>query len=138
MDRTMWAPLDATTYRKGLGLNVKSKHDLWKDKGQEHLLDIRLPQFDYVRKELLPISYTLGQWLTNYLIPASHQRDDLVIPNSAAFESIATGFLMDPCDRLVRNDTDGEYYLYSRRVVIYSTESMSQKRYKVSIYYRIS
>ena len=75
-------------------------------------MDICLPEYDHVRKELLPISYTLGEWLLKYLIPASHQREDLVIPNVTAFESIAQGFKADPCEgRLVRNEADGEYYL---------------------------
>jgi len=59
----------------------------------------------------MPISYVLGTWLLQYMIPASYERDDLVIPNAQSFATIVEGFLKDPCDdRLVRNEEDGEYY----------------------------
>ncbi len=110
-DRARLPALDNTIYRSGNGLNSLQRSKMASaDKGNS--VDICLPQFDVIRKELLPISYTLGQWLKKYLIPASHQRNDLTIPNVTAFESIVETFARDPCqNRLVRNDDDGEYYL---------------------------
>ena len=110
-DRARLPPLDNTTYRSGNGLNnLEKSKKAAADKGKS--VDICLPQYDVIRKELLPISYTLGQWLKQYLIPASHQRNDLTIPNITAFESIVESYARDPCqNRLVRNDDDGEYYL---------------------------
>ena len=74
-------------------------------------IDICLPEFDIIRKELMPIAHTLGRWLLDYFIPASLVREDITIPNVTAFREIVEGYLRDPCDDvLVRNATDGEYY----------------------------
>ena len=81
--------------------------------GQENLFvfNICLPKYEYIRKQLLPISYTLGRWLLDYFIPASYQRDDVTIPNVPAFAKFVQSYLQDPCNNtLVRNETDGEYY----------------------------
>lgn len=154
IDRAMLPPLDEKTYISGHGLNDASRHEeqqlLQQDttssavdsnsnssavnsnsnssavnSKSEVLFDICNPSFDYVRKELLPISYTLSRWLLEYLVPAARNRTgtgtgndhhpehepDLVIPNLDRFASIVEGFARDPCDdRLVRNDVDGEYY----------------------------
>ena len=106
MDRA-WLP--EINYRSGSGLNNKGNQIKQSEKGT---FDICLPEFDDVRKELLPIAYTLKEWLLRYLAPASLQRDDLVIPNVTHFVEIVESFGRDPCsDRLVRNENDGEYYL---------------------------
>eukprot|EP00531_Pseudo-nitzschia_arenysensis_P019158 CAMPEP_0116121522 /NCGR_PEP_ID=MMETSP0329-20121206/3741_1 /TAXON_ID=697910 /ORGANISM="Pseudo-nitzschia arenysensis, Strain B593" /LENGTH=320 /DNA_ID=CAMNT_0003615339 /DNA_START=517 /DNA_END=1479 /DNA_ORIENTATION=- len=111
IDRDTLPRLDNSTYRSGNGLNNQRISDLHAQDA-ENTFDICSPQWDDVRKELLPMSYTLGQWLLNYLIPESRKRDDLLVPNVTAFESIVKTFGRDPCqDRLVRNETDGEYYL---------------------------
>jgi len=103
------AQLPEINYRSGSGLNNNKKQI---EQSEKETFDICLPEFDYVRKELLPIAYTLKEWLLRYLIPASLQRDDLVIPNVTHFAEIVESFGRDPCsDRLVRNENDGEYYL---------------------------
>ena len=103
------AQLPEINYRSGSGLNNNKKQI---EQSEKETFDICLPEFDYVRKELLPIAYTLKEWLLRYLIPASLQRDDLVIPNVTHFAEIVESFGRDPCsDRLVRNKNDGEYYL---------------------------
>jgi len=103
------AQLPEINYRSGSGLNSNKKQI---EQSEKETFDICLPEFDYVRKELLPIAYTLKEWLLRYLIPASLQRDDLVIPNVTHFAEIVESFGRDPCsDRLVRNENDGEYYL---------------------------
>ncbi len=80
-------------------------------KAGDFALDLCLPEFDFIRKEILPVSYTLGRWLLDYFIPASLERDDVTIPNVTAFIEIVQTYLTDPCDdALVRNNTDGEYY----------------------------
>lgn len=105
------ARLPALNYRSGSGLNNNSTKNQNKQNAKG-TFDICLPEFDYVRKELLPIAYTLKEWLLRYLAPASLQRDDLVIPNVTHFVEIVESFGRDPCnDRLVRNENDGEYYL---------------------------
>lgn len=107
--------LPPVKYKTGNGINgVKTEA---RQKATE-LFDVCSPKYDHVRKELLPISYTLGTWLLQYLIPASYERDDLVIPNAQNFTNLVEKFLRDPCDdRLVRNEDDGEYYLVSKEEV---------------------
>ena len=103
------AQLPEINYRSGSGLNSNKKQI---EQSEKETFDICLPEFDYVRKELLPIAYTLKEWLLRYLIPASLQRDDLVIPNVTHFAEIVESFGRDPCsDRLVRNENNGEYCL---------------------------
>jgi hypothetical protein len=110
IDRARFPPLN---YKSGSGLNMKQNQIFQR---KEETFDICLPEFDYVRKELLPISYTLKEWLLRYLVPSSHQRNDLVIPNVTAFVDIVDDFGKDPCnDRLVRNENDGEYYLAEKK-----------------------
>ena len=110
IDRSLLPPID---FNIGNGLNKKR---LQKLQSKEELFDICLPKFDYVRKEIMPISYVLGTWILRYLLPASSKRNDLVIPNPKSFVTIIESFLKDPCDnRLVRNEVDGEYYLVERR-----------------------
>jgi len=88
-----------------------SGNGLEKESDTNFVFDICLPQWEHVRKELLPISYTFGKWLLDYFIPASYQRDDVTIPNATAFVEIVQTYLQDPCNNtLVRNETDGEYY----------------------------
>lgn len=114
IDRGRLPPLSSSTYRSGNGLNNNLKSNLHQQ-DTENVFDICSPQWDDVRKEILPMSYTLGQWILKYLIPESRKRDDLVIPNVTAFESIVETFGRDPCQgRLIRNDTDGEYYIAKR------------------------
>ena len=55
---------------------------------KSNYINICFPEFEFVRKELLPISYTLGRWLLDYFIPASLERDDITIPNVTAFQEI--------------------------------------------------
>lgn len=87
---------DATTTKKSVG---------------DFAFDICLPKFEYIRKEILPMAHTLGRWLLDYFIPASHQRDDVTIANYTAFINLVQAYLEDPCNNtLVRNKTDGEYY----------------------------
>jgi hypothetical protein len=111
IERSLLPPLNNDTYKSGNGLNKKSNA---KNQDQNvEIFNICLPEFDYVRKELMPIAYTLQQWLLKYLIPAARKRDDLVIPGIDTFERIvAETFGTDPCVEhpLVRNETDGEYY----------------------------
>ena len=90
---------------------ANSTHAHPEARAEDFAIDLCLSKFDFVRKELLPISHTLGRWLLDYLIPASLARDDVVIPDVTAFREIVGTYLTDPCDNgLVRNDTDGEYY----------------------------
>lgn len=97
-------------YRMGNGLNTDNVKVLEKQK--KTLFDICEPQYDRLRQDLMPIAYTLQKWLRQYFIPASKVRDDVVIPNVDKFEEIVTAFQKDPCNRLVRNDADGEYYVH--------------------------
>ena len=79
-------------------------------KAGDFALDLCLPEFDFIRKELLPISYTLGRWLLDFFVPASVERDDITIPNLTAFREIVQTYLKDPCDNgMVRNEINGEY-----------------------------
>lgn len=88
-----------------------SNHTHPSKKAGDFAFDVCLPEFDFIRKEILPISYTPGRWLLDYFIPASLERDDITIPNVTAFREIVQTYLTDPCDdALVRNETDGEYY----------------------------
>lgn len=96
-------------YRMGNGLNTDDAKQLEQQK--KNLFDICDPKYDYFRQELMPIAYTMQKWLRTYFIPASKVRDDVVIPNVDKFEEIVETFARDPCNRLIRNDTDGEYYV---------------------------
>jgi len=97
--------IDAVYKTKWSGNNKTSENE------DRLVFDICLPQYEHVRKELMPISYTLGRWLLDYFIPASYTRNDVTIPNVTAFKEIVHGYLQDPCNNtLVRNVTDGEYY----------------------------
>jgi len=110
IERSLLPPLNNDTYKSGNGLNSKKATER---QDNVEIFNICLPEFDYVRKELMPIAYTLQQWLLKYLIPAARKRDDLVIPGIDTFETIvAETFGSDPCTErpLVRNETDGEYY----------------------------
>lgn len=95
---------------RGVGLNTKNETLLQLQKSRG-MFDICDPQYDFLRKELLPIGFTLQEWLRKYFLPAVRERKDIVIPNIEEFEQIIMSFQRDPCDnRLVRNETDGEYY----------------------------
>jgi len=110
IDRSKLPPLNKDIYRKGNGLNTQILSQ-YQNESREELFDICQSKYDYIRKELLPIAHTLGEWLLKYLLPASLQREDLTIPNGTAFAQIVQGFGMDPCNgTLIRNDSDGEYY----------------------------
>ena len=112
VDRAKLPPLDDRTHQSHGGLNIDRNIQHRDQVAKTDLLDICRPEFDHVRKELLPIAYTLQQWLLRYVVPASREREDLTIPNADAFVDIVRGFGRDPCgdDRLVRNVSDGEYY----------------------------
>jgi len=92
--------------------------------------DICLEEYDKLRRMLLSISHTLHEWLTTYFVPAaaatlasSSSRsafqqssenvltDKILIPNVTHFLELIDSYRKDPCNRLVRNDTDGMYYL---------------------------
>lgn len=109
IDRSRLPPLDKKTHRTGIGLNDEKNTKLLKK--ADKTFDICSAEYDFLRQELLPISYTLREWLLRYMIPASKHRKDLVIPNTDTFVNIIERFGEDPCDRLVRSDADGEYYL---------------------------
>lgn len=99
-----------SVYKSTWSGNATATEDTRRDK-DHFAIDICLPEFDIIRKELMPIAHTLGRWLLDYFIPASLVREDITIPNVTAFREIAEGYLRDPCDdALVRNATDGEYY----------------------------
>jgi len=106
-----WAlpPLTNTTHKTGYGRNGAKWGEKQLKKG---IIDICLPEYDFARKLLLPVSHRLGEWLVKYVIPAALERDDLTIPNVTDFaEIVKTTYGKDPCDnRLIRNETDGEYY----------------------------
>ena len=108
-----WAlpPLTNTTHKTGYGRN-KPKMAEKQLKSKKGIIDICLPEYDFARKLFLPVSHRLGEWLVKYVIPAALERDDLTIPNATDFaEIVKTTYGKDPCDnRLIRNETDGEYY----------------------------
>ena len=109
IDRSYMPPLNVT-FRSGIR--------------RPHSVDLCDPAYDGIRKELMPISYSLSEWLLKYLVPASLVREDLVIPTNKNknndnnndgkdFVSIVKGYAEDPCkgpNRLIRNAVDGEYY----------------------------
>jgi len=73
--------------------------------------DICNPERDPLRQLLLPISYNIYQWLIQYFVPASQTRKDIVIPKIDDFIDLIRPYKEDPCSRLVRNATDGSFYL---------------------------
>jgi len=114
----------------GMGLN-KNEHIRTMMLRKDTIFDICDPKHDFLRQELMPVSYTLHQWLTTYFLPVARDpnRKDVVIPNVDEFERIIETFKYDPCTNssysingksdgessgrnhgLVRNETDGEYY----------------------------
>jgi len=112
INRTDLPPTDnRTAWTMGKGLNTNDVTRLEKMQDIQKAFDICDAQYDYVRQELMPIAYTLQQWLHRYFIPASKVRDDVTIPNVEKFEEIVEAYQRDPCNRLIRDPTDGEYYV---------------------------
>ena len=110
INRDQLPPLDSISYiSKWSGNGSNNQTESRKAKNNFHF-DICLPKHDHIRKEMMPISYTLGRWLLDYFIPASYLRDDITIPNIVAFSESAQSYLKDPCNALMRNAVDGEYY----------------------------
>ncbi|KAL3913885.1 MAG: hypothetical protein SGARI_000423 [Bacillariaceae sp.] len=70
--------------------------------------NICLPEYDYLRSQIMVYSYELSEWLVEYLLPVAEDpmRSDVTIANMGAFtDMVATSYRQDPCNRLVL-DTD--------------------------------
>jgi hypothetical protein len=80
---------------------------LWGDK---HFLDICEPQYDELRKIMMPISYELSVWLGRFFKPVAldPSRTDVVVPSPDKFFQKVSEFAKDPCGRLNRKK-DGTY-----------------------------
>lgn len=122
----------ATTGYKTLGMGLNNnEHIRTMVQRKDTLFNICDPKHDFLRQELMPVSYNLHKWLTTYFLPVARDpnRKDVVIPNVDEFERIIESFKYDPCTNssysidgksdgesnsrnhgLVRNETDGEYY----------------------------
>jgi len=111
INRTDLPTSENMAWTMGKGLNTNDTTKIEKMKEIQKAFDICDAKYDYLRQELMPIAYTLQQWLNLYFIPASKVRDDVTIPNVEKFEEIVEAYQRDPCNRLIRNQTDGEYYV---------------------------
>ena len=73
---------------------------------------------DYLRSLIMNYSYELSMWLQLYFIPQTvSNRNDVTIAggfnntNTNSFMNIVESYKYDPCERLIRRDSDGIYVL---------------------------
>ena len=73
---------------------------------------------DYLRSLIMKYSYELSMWLQLYFIPQTvSNRNDVTIAggfnntNTNSFRKIIESYKYDPCERLIRRDSDGIYVL---------------------------
>lgn len=81
--------------------------------GDAHQKTLCTDYYDEFRSKLMEHSYNISVWLEDYLLPVAvnPSRPDLVIPNPEDFRRIIQTYKEDPCQRLVRDATSGEYLL---------------------------
>lgn len=80
--------------------------------GDKYMLDICDPQYDNLRKLMMPISYELFLWLDRFFRPVAldPSRRDVKVPNADKFFEKVGEFSKDPCGRLERQE-DGSFDL---------------------------
>lgn len=66
---------------------------------------------------LMPISYNVSVWLTEYFIPLAKDENklDVHIPNVDAFQEMVQAYKFDPCGKLDRRESDGTYVLSTQK-----------------------
>eukprot|EP00536_Pseudo-nitzschia_multiseries_P012477 jgi/Psemu1/32202/gm1.32202_g len=69
--------------------------------------------YDEYRSKLMAHSYNMSVWLEEYFLPVAvdPNRPDVVVANPESLRAAIETYKHDPCSRLVRRESDGEYIL---------------------------
>ena len=81
--------------------------------GKGHNKTLCIEYYDEFRAEMMAHSYNVSVWLEEYFLPVGldPNRPDVVIANPESFRTIIETYKHDPCKRLIRRESDGEYIL---------------------------
>ena len=96
-----------------LGLNYIPNEHYHSSHGQKSNSTLCSPFYDEFRSHMMEHSYNMSVWLEDYFLPLGldPNRPDVVIANTTSFRELIQTYKSDPCQRLVRNDTNGRYQL---------------------------
>mmetsp|Transcript_18490 Transcript_18490/g.45796 ORF Transcript_18490/g.45796 Transcript_18490/m.45796 type:complete len:552 (-) Transcript_18490:311-1966(-) len=96
-----------------LGLNYIPNEHYHGSKGAQSNVTLCTPFYDEFRSRIMAHSYNMSVWLEDYLLPLGldMSRPDVVIANATSFRELIQTYKMDPCGRLVRSESDGNYVL---------------------------
>jgi len=81
--------------------------------GKGHNKTLCIEYYDEYRARLMAHSYNMSVWLENYFLPVATDPDrpDVVVPNPESLRAAVESYKHDPCGRLIRRESDGEYIL---------------------------
>mmetsp|Transcript_19803 Transcript_19803/g.42966 ORF Transcript_19803/g.42966 Transcript_19803/m.42966 type:complete len:588 (-) Transcript_19803:2731-4494(-) len=81
--------------------------------GKGHNKTLCIEYYDEFRAQMMAHSYNVSVWLEEYFLPVGldPNRPDVVIANPESFRTIIETYKHDPCKRLIRRESDGEYIL---------------------------
>ncbi|OEU06172.1 hypothetical protein FRACYDRAFT_256000 [Fragilariopsis cylindrus CCMP1102] len=98
---------------KFLGLSYIPNENYHSSKGAKHNKTLCTEYYDEFRSKMMAHSYNMSIWLEEYLLPVAvdGERPDVTIANPDEFRSIMESYKYDPCNRLIRRKSDGEYIL---------------------------
>jgi hypothetical protein len=96
-----------------LGLSYIPNVHYHSSHGGHNNITLCTPFHDEFRSKMMEHSYNMSVWLEDYLLPVGLDptRPDVVIANTTSFREIIQTYKTDPCERLVRNNVDGTYFL---------------------------
>jgi hypothetical protein len=100
---------------KFIGVSYIPNESYHSSKGKQHNKTLCTDYYDEFRAKMMEHSYNMSIWLEEYLLPIAEDptRPDVVIHNVNEFRTIIQSYKDDPCQRLIRNNTNGEYILKS-------------------------
>jgi hypothetical protein len=98
---------------KFIGVSYIPNENYHSSKGHGHNKTLCTDYYDEFRSKMMEHSYNMSIWLEEYLLPIADDpnRTDVVMHNVNEFRTIIQSYKYDPCKRLIRNATSGEYIL---------------------------